>query len=97
MSYLILLVVFMFISPLIRYVSYISPILGMLCYVVLILAFVSYSRRRARSFQRNFYGNAGNTNAQYQQTQQTQSQETKQERKPNSDVIDVEFSEEEVD
>ena len=96
MTYLLILLVFMFISPLIRYVSYYNPLLGMLCYALIIFAFISYSRRRRRAFQQNFYGNASANRANYQQAQASQQEQQNQENKRSSDVIDVEFSEEEV-
>lgn len=96
MSYLILLFLFMFISPLIRYVSYYSPLLGMLCYVLLIVAFVSYNRRKMKARAQTFYGNANQSRQQQYNQEASNTSSSASTQKKQSDAIDVEYSEEEV-
>lgn len=96
MSYLIFLFIFMFISPLIRYVSYYSPFLGVLCYVLLIVTFVTFNRRRMQARAQAFYGNTQQSRHQQYNQNTTNTSSSTNHQKKQSDAIDVEYSEEEV-
>lgn len=89
------LLLFVFVFPFINRLMYINPILGILSYALMIWSMVSVNKRRRQAFQSAYANQQNNTYSSSQNTQDT-TKNTTQQRPIDKDVIDVEYTQEDI-
>lgn len=97
MNYLYFLLLMMFAGPLVRSVNYYLPGVGSLIYWGILFYMFYSSYKQSRNFQRRYNTNDSRTYRSQYDSQYSQNTSNSNDARVKSDVIDVEFSEREVE